>query len=342
MATRVSQKVVEHGKPLQRVEEPMPKPKAGEVLIKVTSAGLCHSDIHVHDGYMDMGGGVKFPWAAMGVNTPIAMGHEIVGEVVELGEGATGVEAGSNVCPDGLSWLGLHLDGGFSTHIIVPKARYLIPFSTVSEEFASTLACSGLTAYGAIQKALATLPGGKFSDQQKLLIFGAGGLGLQAVKIVRTLFPDYKPSVADIDPAKREAALAAGAGEVIDPTDAAAMGKLAATAMATGYARAIDFVGAGPSVSNAFTLLQRGGVLIVVGLFGGVAQIPTLGFTVAGRKIEGHGTGTLTQLQELTKLASEGKIEPIPVQKRPLDDANAALEDLRVGSGAGRFTASAS
>lgn len=168
-----------------------------------------------------------------------------------------------------------------------------MPFGNVPEEFAATLACSGLTAYGAIKKSLVDLPNG-FNDKDKLLIFGAGGLGLQAVKIVRAMFPGYKPAVADIDPKKREAALAAGASEVIDPSNAEEMAKRGAATMAgQGFARIIDFVGAGKSVEAATALLRVGsGTLTIVGLFGGVATLP-VSMIVMGWKLQGHGTGTL-------------------------------------------------
>lgn len=125
-----------------------------------------------------------------------------------------------NICSFSQKGLGVAADGGYSTHILVPDAKYCVPFSGISEEFAATLSCSGITAYGAIRKALQGLANG-FNEQDKLLIMGAGGLGMQGIKICRALFPEYKPSVADIDPKKREAALAAGAAEAIDPCELA-------------------------------------------------------------------------------------------------------------------------
>lgn len=191
-------------------------------------------------------GSFKLPYAAIGMSgSNLAMGHEIVGTLIAAGPDATNVEIGksyiawpwggcmkpdcaacekgSQNCPNGIKYLGCTIDGGYSTHCLVPHSSWLVPYANISEEFACTLACSGLTAYGAIQKSLIDLPSGTFNDANKLLIFGAGGLGLQAIKICRALFPDYKPSVADIDPKKRAAALEAGAGEVIDPSNAEEM-----------------------------------------------------------------------------------------------------------------------
>ncbi|KAI9028424.1 alcohol dehydrogenase GroES domain protein [Hyaloraphidium curvatum] len=322
MSKKVSQKFPAVGQPLKRVEEDLPVPKGDEVLIKVTSAGVCHSDIHIHEGTMDMGT-MKLPYSLIGMaDKDLAMGHEIVGSVVAVGPDAKGIEigksyiawpwggcgktdcaaceAGLQQCPNGSRYLGCAIDGGFSTHCLVPRAKYLVPYSGITEEFACTLACSGLTAYGAIKKSLVGLPGEKFDENNRLCIFGAGGLGLQAIRIVKALFPDYKPTVADIDPKKRQAALDAGAGEAAAP------------------------------------MLRLGGAtLTVVGLFGGLATIPVT-MLVMGWTLQGHGTGTLGELQELAKLASDGKLDPIPISKRKLEEANEILKELGAGKIVGR------
>ena len=79
-----SEALVEFGKPLKRIKTDTPTPQGKEVLIKVTYGGVCHSDVHIHDGYFDLGGGNKFPVGEM-LNLPHTMGHEIEGEVVAIG-----------------------------------------------------------------------------------------------------------------------------------------------------------------------------------------------------------------------------------------------------------------
>ena len=86
--------VVENGAPLQEIELPTPEPKGTEVLIEVTHCGVCHSDLHIWDGYYDLGGGQKMSLKDRGVTLPLAMGHEIVGRVVKLGPDAKGVKVG--------------------------------------------------------------------------------------------------------------------------------------------------------------------------------------------------------------------------------------------------------
>ena len=77
--------IVEYGAALKAMERPTPKPSGTEVLLKVTAAGVCHSDVHIADGYFDMGGGKRLNMADRGMKLPHTLGHETVGEVVSCG-----------------------------------------------------------------------------------------------------------------------------------------------------------------------------------------------------------------------------------------------------------------
>ena len=86
--------VCECGAPLQRMERDTPEPKGTDVVLKVLAAGVCHSDLHIWDGYYDIGGGQKLRLQDRGVKLPLTMGHENVGEVVAVGPDAKGVKVG--------------------------------------------------------------------------------------------------------------------------------------------------------------------------------------------------------------------------------------------------------
>ena len=86
--------VVENGADLQDIELPTPEPTGTEVLIEVTHCGVCHSDLHIWEGFYDIGGGKRMSLKDRGVVLPLAMGHEIVGRVSKLGPDATGVAVG--------------------------------------------------------------------------------------------------------------------------------------------------------------------------------------------------------------------------------------------------------
>jgi D-arabinose 1-dehydrogenase-like Zn-dependent alcohol dehydrogenase len=91
----LSYDVVEHGKPLQRAVRETPQPKGKEVLVRITRSGVCHSDLHIWDGYFDWGGGKRFYVKDRGCVPPFTLGHEPYGVVEALGPDATGVAVGS-------------------------------------------------------------------------------------------------------------------------------------------------------------------------------------------------------------------------------------------------------
>ena len=96
--------VIEWGKPLELREHPTPEPKGTEVLLKLKYCGVCHSDVHIRDGYFDLGGGKKFHMSDRGMNPPITLGHEPYGTVIAAGPDAGDVPVGEDrlVCP----WIG--------------------------------------------------------------------------------------------------------------------------------------------------------------------------------------------------------------------------------------------
>jgi D-arabinose 1-dehydrogenase-like Zn-dependent alcohol dehydrogenase len=229
----ISYPVTEFGKPLQRALRDTPVPRGTEVLIRVGSCGVCHSDVHMHDGYFDLGGGNKLDMTKSMI-LPRTMGHEIAGTVVAMGPDAKGVAVGDQrvvfpwigcgncgQCRAGREQLcnkpaaiGAHREGGFADHVVVPHGKYLLSYGALAQEQACTYACAGLTAYSALKK-LAHLP---LSDAaEPLLIIGAGGVGLSGIRLAKQMY-GVSPIVVETDASKTELALAAGASQVIDPT----------------------------------------------------------------------------------------------------------------------------
>jgi D-arabinose 1-dehydrogenase-like Zn-dependent alcohol dehydrogenase len=332
------------------IESP-PAPKGAEVLLRVNACGVCHSDLHIADGYFDLGQGQKLDLAPS-VKLPRILGHEIAGVVEELGPEATGVRIGDrravyawggcgqcaqcqaereNMCARPRS-LSVHLDGGFSNYVLVGHPKYLVEYEPLPAPFAATLGCSGLTAFSALKKAASV------DAANPLMIIGAGGLGLAAVGLSRALY-GMGPIVADIDPAKRQAALDAGAAAVVDPADAGARKSLLAET--GGMFSAIDFVGAESSAAFGLSMLRKGGRLFAVGLFGGSISIPLATLPLRGVSLIGVFTGTLPEFRELMALAREGKVKPAPIETRPLEMAQQSLDDLRAGRIRGRVVLTA-
>jgi propanol-preferring alcohol dehydrogenase len=343
-----SYQIVEWGQPIELREQPTPTPQGTEVLLQVTAAGICHSDLHINDGYFDLGDGRRAELAKLGASLPLTLGHEIVGVVEALGPDARGVRIGDarvafpwigcRQCPICLyereqwclspKFLGARVPGGYSDHVIVPHPKYLVPYEDIPAELACTYACAGLTAYSAIQK-MAPL-----REDDHLVMIGAGGVGLSGVEIAPSIVP-AKLIVADIDPEKRAVARQAGAFETIDNGAPDAARKVLELT-GGGVRAAIDFVGAPQTARFGMDVLRKGGTLVVVGLFGGALSVPLPLLPQRSLSLRGSYVGTLEELQAVIALGQAGKVPPIPLDVRPLDAAPQALADLRAGRVRGR------
>lgn len=341
--------LVETNAPLRMAERPTPKPQGGEVLLRVLACGVCHSDLHLWEGFYDLGGGKRLGLAERGLRLPLTPGHENVGEVVALGPGAQGVKTGDRclvfpwigcgrcaVCRRGEEQLclqprslGLFLPGGFADHLLVPDARYLFPIDGLDPAKAAPYACSGLTTYGALKKV-----GRELMAEQPILIIGAGGLGLMALSILKAM-GGRGAIVAELDPVKRQAALAAGALAAIDSAAPDAAARIIAAAGAPLWA-AVDLVGASSTVRLGLDSLVKGGKLIIVGLFGGEITLSLPLIPMRATTIQGSYVGSPGELAELIALVRRTGLPSVPVSVRPLDQASAALADLHAGKLIGR------
>jgi alcohol dehydrogenase len=324
-----------------------PAPRGSEVLVRVTCCGVCHSDLHVQDGYFALGGDRRLD-ITKDRALPFTLGHEIASVIEAAGESAEGAVIGRQVavypwigcgacaaCRAGEEnmcsahhHLGVTADGGFATYVLVPHPRYLLDYAPLPASFAGPLMCSGLTAYSALKR-LTTQ-----AERGPVLLVGLGGVGMMGLALARTLFRQ-PPLVADIDAEKRNAALEAGAAGAFDPADPQAR-KAILAATGGGLFAVCDFVGSDKSLQFSTAVLARGGKVVVSGLLGGSFSIPAAMIAIKAITIEGTLTGTLAQAHELIELARSGKIVPIPTHARPLDEAQAALDDLRAGRVVGR------
>ena len=161
-----------------------------------------------------------------------------------------------------------------------------------------------------------------------------GGLGLMAIEVLKAL-GGQGAIVVDLDPVKREAALAAGALQAID---ARAPDAVAQIQQATGGgARAVlDLVGATPTVTLAMACSARGGHIVICGLMGGDLTLALPVIPMRPLTLQGSYVGTLQELRELVTLAQHRTMKPIPVTRRPLAEANDALMALHEGRIVGR------
>ncbi len=345
--------VTETGKPLQQVDWPTPEPVGKQVLLEVTHAGVCHSDLHIWEGEYDLGSRGKMKLTDRGVVLPLAMGHEIVGKVLKWGPEAKGVKVGDhmivfpwvgcghcaacvaeedNMCLKPRS-LGVYQNGGYATHVLAPEPRHLVPVGSLDPALAATYACSGITVYSAINKVLPLPP------EEPIALVGAGGLGLNAVAVLKAL-GHKRIIMVDVSEEKLSAARSAGATDTVlasgeDTTArivAAAGGQLAAV---------IDLVNGTQTARFAFDALRKGGKLIMVGLFGGELAVPLPLMPIRALTIQGSYVGNPKELRALVAIAETGALPGIPITTMPLPEANTALNRLRDGQVVGRIVLTA-
>ena len=341
----LSWEIVEHGRPLQKALKDTPRPQGTEVLMRITRSGVCHSDLHIWDGYFDLGGGKRFYVKDRGCVPPFTPGHEPFGVVEALGPRAKGVRVGQkkliypwigcgkcavckagqdNYCVSGSRFLGVNRPGAYSTHVLVPDPKYLLDTAGIDDAFAATLACSAVTAYSAASK----LP--PLNKGDAVAVLGCGGLGLIGISILKAR--GVRNIIGcDIDDAKLAAARRLGAKKTVNTRAAEALQQV------QGVAGAIDFVGSPATAALGIAALRKGGRYVLCGLYGGELTQPLPPIAQRAIGIVGSYVGSLQELKEVVALAKKRKLRATPVETRPAEAANSALEDLKAGRVVGRI-----
>jgi D-arabinose 1-dehydrogenase-like Zn-dependent alcohol dehydrogenase len=345
MTQMIRQSMTSYAMPLCETIVAAPEPRGSQVLVRISRCGVCHSDVHLQDGYFSLGGEKKLDVTA-GRDLPFTLGHEIAGVVEKAGPEAE-VEVGKSfavfpwigcgVCPACKAGeenlcvaprhLGIQVDGGYASHVLVPHPKYLIDHSGLPAALAGAYMCSGLTAFSALKRIA------EHAKRGPALLVGLGGVGMMGLSFALALFP-HAPIVADIDAAKREAALKAGAAAAYDPADPNARKTLVRAT--SGVFGAVDFVGSDGSLAFASGALAKGGKAVITGLLGGTYTTPIAMFPLRAFTLEGTMTGTLDEANEMMTLVRAGKVPPVPIIERPLSAAQASLDDLRAGKIVGR------
>ncbi|MEU6260874.1 NAD(P)-dependent alcohol dehydrogenase [Streptomyces sp. NPDC047043] len=325
------------------VEVPAPRPGPGQVLLKVTAAGLCHSDLAVM-GWPEE----QFPYPL-----PMTLGHEGVGTVAEVGSGVSAVAEGDevavygpwgcgqcpkcavgkeNCCPHaaGLGILppGLGSPGALAEYMLVDSPRHLVPLNGLDPVRAAPLTDAGLTPYHAIRKSLPKLVPGSTA-----VVIGVGGLGHLAVQLLRALTPATVVAL-DVSKEKLELAHAVGAHQTL-LSDGAAAARVRELTGGIGADVVLDFVGAEATLAVAAASVAVEGDVTVVGLGGGTLAV---GFG-GGLPFEVSASfpywGSRRELMEVVELARRGLVSS-HVETFTLDEAPAAYQRLHAGDITGR------
>lgn len=308
------------------IDVPKPSPERGEALIKITSAGVCHTDLHV----------VKGEW--MQLPTPRPLGHEGIGIVEEMGpDSESDIKVGDRVIlglgGTGGYWCGTCeycLDGksmycperkpifGIFSEYISLWAQTLVKIPHELSDNEVSLACGGLTAYRAIKK----LESLKITSGKNIAIIGAaGGLGHYAVQIAKSF--GYEVIGVDKGSERLNFVRKLGADHAIDANE---VGKFVG-----GVQASLIFAANIPAYNLGIRLLKVGGTLIGVGLppFNqGSMSITPFELIMKDLKITGSLTGTVEDMRELVQLAVDGKVKTHIGRTANLSEINDVFEEM--------------
>jgi propanol-preferring alcohol dehydrogenase len=340
-----------YNQPLVLEDVPIPDIRPDEVLLKVTAAGMCRTDVQLMDGYFQKYSPLSFP---------VTPGHEIAGEVQKIGtmvseaaglqEGDQAVVVGgwgdgtcrhcqqgnTHICANG-RWPGFWTYGGYGEYLPVP-ARYLIKVdkrSNLKPEQLAPLTDAGMTPYRGIKK---LRDAGALGPNRILAVFGIGGLGTYAVQYAKLLGAGATVVAFARNAEKLAVAKNLGADHVISTKGKSLDDVRKELSKATGQGEidaVIDCAGVEEMIQMGFSLLSVGGHYSSVGLVGDKINVPL--FPLVGREYTYHGSfwGNYNDLSEVVALAEKGKIKHT-LKKVRFDDINETLKLLRGGDIIGR------
>ncbi|GAA4681611.1 NAD(P)-dependent alcohol dehydrogenase [Frondihabitans cladoniiphilus] len=337
---------VEVGKPPVVVDIPVPKPGPGQVLLKVTAGGVCHSDDYVM-------GLSEEEYTAAGYPLPMTLGHEGAGVIHELGEGVkTTLKVGDavavygpwgcgychncsqgreNYCTNaaalGITPPGLGTDGSMAEYMIVDDPRHLVPLGDLDPVKNVSLTDAGLTPYHAIKRSLPKLGAGTYA-----VVIGTGGLGHVGIQILKAL---SGATVIALDVNDEKLALAQHVGaDITLLSDSSASEKILEITGGLGANAVFDFVGAKPTIPLAVSVAGIEADVTIVGIGGGDVNFGfgSINYDVAVRV---PYWGYRSELIEVLDLARAGKID-VEIQQYSLDDGPAAYEALGANALRGR------
>jgi propanol-preferring alcohol dehydrogenase len=343
-------RIIKPKESLQLEEIRTPVPKGSQVIVKVVSCGICHSDIHLWEGGYQGPEGTFLKTTDRGVKYPLTPGHEIAGIVEDLGEEAREkfnkndkvivypwigeglcpacIQGEENLCDNPRS-LGIYQEGGYAEYVLVPSYRYLLKLSDKIEmDVAATLSCSALTSYNAVRNA-------KLEPYHNVVIVGAGGLGLMAIQLTKAISGSQIIAL-DLNDDKLNVAKENGADIILNSKKKDPIKAIMELTSNLGADAVIDFVNSTKSVETDMQILRRRARLVLVGLFGGELKLNLITMPTKAFRLIGSYTGTLNELAGLLSLAERGVINPVVTDRFKLEEATEGLSQLKEGNIIGR------
>jgi propanol-preferring alcohol dehydrogenase len=334
-----SVRIVKPKESLEVQDIKVPKPKGSQVLIKVLSVGVCHSDIHLWQGGYEGPESQFLKATDRGVTYPLTPGHEIAGIVEDMGEDVTPISVGNEVirknervivypwvgegvCPvcrggeenlcDNPKSLGIYADGGYAEYIVVPHYKYLVKINSRNDAFDDS---GGNNSYldtdiastlpCSALTAYGSIKNAALKPNDNVVIVGAGGLGLMAIQLAKAV-TDAKVIAIDLNADKLTTAKQNGADHIINSRSDDPVKIVKEMTDKLGADAVIDFVNSSKSTETDMQLLRRRARLVFVGLFGGELRLNLVTMPTRAYRLIGSYTGSLNDLIELVSLAKRG------------------------------------
>lgn len=316
------------GERLQQADVPTPVPAAGEVLVAVKAAGICHSDAHYRSGIGSL------------AQLPITPGHEVAGVVESVGPGVRQDRIGERVCLHYLvtcgqcshcrgnigqfckdvAMIGKDRDGGYAEYICVPEQNAFALPDEIPFEHAAVMMCSFATALHALRKA-------RFTKGESVGVFGAGGLGSAAISLATALGAS-KTIAVDINGAKLEAARSIGAIG-IDASNTDVVEAVTDATGGQGVDVALELVGLPVTSEQAIKSLAVQGRAAMVGLANSPTSLNTYRDLIGKeREVIGVSDHLPGEIDELLALVQQGRLDIAPAVSRTVSLDEKTVNDV--------------
>jgi len=331
-------RLIKIGQPLQLREIPVPAVGEEEVLVRITAAGICHSDVHYRAGTSSVG------------PLPHTLGHEIAGVVEEIGESVTSVAAGDRACLHYLitcgncdycrtgkeqfcedaTMLGKDCDGGYAEYIVVP-ARNAVPLpDEIPFEHGAVLMCSSATVFHALHKA-------GWKPGETVAVFGAGGLGMSAIQLANAC---GALEVYAVDINEQRLSLAEEYGAIpIDAQRCDPVARLHRSTGGKGVDVTLELVGLPQVIRQAVQSLAPFGRAVLVGITDQLFSVDSYR-EILGKEVQiiGSSDHLLQELPILIEFVRQGTLdlsrvvtETVPLEPSVINDALDTLEEFAEG-----------
>lgn len=328
--------VARYGESLRAARRPVPRPGAGEVLIRVRASGLCSTDIHLLSGRQPLG------------DLPRILGHELAGDVVELGQDVARWRQGERVtaaidvtcgrcryCLVGATQLcramkriGFERDGGHAEYVVVPEANLVALDAKISYEAAAILPDAVACMYHSL------IHQGNVGIGQRVLLLGVGGLGIHGVQIARSAGADVLATSRQ----SQRVALAEKYGAVgINTSRESLEAAVSRHTDGEGVDVVVDNIGNRNSVRQGLSVLRPGGKFLVVAYLDETFEVPSMPLFRTEQQIIGCRGSTKQDLIDVVRLVRTGVVTPVLGASYALEEIQEAVARLESGDVVGRI-----